>query len=102
MKAFICIAILIVLTSCSNKKIVAVNIEVDRITIDNKLIAKKDFEEKLKITIDSLVISGLNKSMIDIHVTAEKNISEYEMSEIEKAVRRQGVTRDYFWIDKKQ
>ncbi len=91
--------LLVMLTSCSDKKIISVGIDVGRLTIDNKVVDKTDFEEKLKTTIDSLVNSGLDKSMIDVHVTADKQISEYEMSEIEKAIRRQGVTREYVWTD---
>ena len=72
------------LTSCSDKKIISVDIDVDRLAIDNKVVDKTDFEENLKTTIDSLVNSGLDKSMVDVHVTADKQISEYEMSEIEK------------------
>jgi len=87
------------LTSCSDKKIISVGIDIDRLTIDGKVVDKTDFEKKLKTTIDSLVNSGLDKSMIDVHVTADKQISEYEMSEIEKTIRRQGVTREYVWTD---
>ena len=91
--------LLVVLTSCSDKKIISVDIDVDRLTIDNKVVDKAGFEENLKTTIDSLVNSGLDISMVDVHVTADKQISEYEMSEIEKAIRRQGVTRKYVWTD---
>src|SRR5688572_3179361 len=91
--------LLVMLTSCSDKKIISVGIDIDRLTIDGKVVDKTDFEKKLKTTIDSLVNSGLDKSMIDVHVTADKQISEYEMSEIEKTIRRQGVTREYVWTD---
>jgi biopolymer transport protein ExbD len=87
------------LTSCSDKRIISVEINRDKLSIDNKVIDRTDFEERLKITIDSLVNSGLNKSMIDVQVTADKQISTNEMSEIEKAIRRQGVTRDYTWTE---
>ena len=93
---------MLILNSCSDKKIISVDIDVDQVTIDNKKIDRADFEENLKAIIDSLVNSGLKKSMIDVHVTADRGISEYEMSEIEKAIRRQGVTRDYTWTDEKQ
>ena len=99
MKRLTCLTLLLILASCSDQKIISVDIEVDRLTIDNKLIDKDDFERTLKATIDSLVNTGLDKPMIEVHVTADKEISEYEMSEIEKAIRRQGVTRDYTWTD---
>jgi len=99
MRLLTCLSLLGMLISCSEKKIISVDIDVDRLTINNKMINKADFEEKLKMTIDSLMDTGLDKSMIDVHVSAHKQISEYEMSEIEKAIRRQGVTRDYMWTD---
>jgi biopolymer transport protein ExbD len=93
------ITLVMLLTSCSHKRIISVEINRDKLTIDNKVIDKTDFEERLKIKIDSLLNSGLNKSMIDVQVTADKQISTNEMSEIEKAIRRQGVTRDYIWSE---
>jgi hypothetical protein len=102
MRLLTCLTLLLILNSCSDKKTISVDIAVDRLTIDNKQIDKGDFEENLKATIDSLVDSGLNKSMIDVRVTADRRISEYQMGEIEKAIRRQGVTRDYIWTDEKQ
>jgi len=102
MRLLTCLILLLILNSCSDKKAISVDIDVDRLTIDNKKIDKADFEENLKSKIDSLVNSGLKKSMIDVHVTADRRISEYEMSEIEKAIRRRGVTRDYTWTDEKQ
>jgi len=102
MRLLTCLTLLLIFNSCSDRKSIAVDIAVDRLTIENKTIDKADFEENLKATIDSLVNSGLNKSMIDVHVTADRRISQYEMSEIEKAIRRQGVTRGYTWTDEKQ
>lgn len=102
MRLLTCLTLLLILISCSDKKTISVDIDADRVTIDNKKIDKADFEKNLKTIIDSLVNSGLKKSMIYVHVTADRRISEYEMSEIEKAIRRQGVTRDYTWTDEKQ
>jgi len=93
------LTLLMILTSCTEKKIILVDIDLDRLTIDNRVVDKVDFEEKLKMTVDSLVNSGLDKSMIDVQVTADKRISKYEMSEIEKSIRRQGVTRYYTWTE---
>lgn len=97
MRFFAYLTLLIILTSCTVKKNILVDIELDSLTIDNRLVEKVDFEEKLKMAVDSLVNSGLNKSMIHVQVTADKRISTHEMSEIEKAIRQQGVTRDYIW-----
>jgi hypothetical protein len=93
------VTLFVILTSCSDKKVILVDIELDKLTIDNRAVDKADFEEKLKMMVDSLVNSGLDKSMIEVQVTADKRISEYEMSEIEKSIRRQGVTRDYTWTE---
>ena len=99
---FTCLTLVLILTACSDKKAISVEITVDNITIDNKAIDKKDFEGRLKTMVDSLVNSGQSKSMIEVQVTADKQISEYEMSEIEKSIRRQGVTRDYTWTETKR
>ena len=88
MKPLTYLLLLVMLTSCSDKKIISVDINVDRLAIGNKMVDKINFEKNLKTTIDSLVNSGLDKSMIHVHVTADKQMSEYEMSEIEKAIRR--------------
>ena len=100
MRFLTCLTLIAILTACSEKRVIPVDITVDELSIDNRVINKTDFEGRLKATVDSLVNSGLDKSMIEVQVTADRQISEYEMSEIEKAIRRQGVTRDYFWRDK--
>jgi hypothetical protein len=99
MRLFTRLVLLMIVTSCADKHVILVKIDVDSLTIDNRVIDKSDFEQKIGVTIDSLVNSGLDRSMIMINVTASKEISQHEMSEIEKAIRRQRVTRDYTWTD---
>jgi hypothetical protein len=45
------------------------------------------------------VNSGVDKSAVGVHVTVDKQISEYEKSEIERAIRQQPVTGEYSWTD---
>ncbi|NBP69905.1 MAG: hypothetical protein EBR30_21180 [Cytophagia bacterium] len=100
MRLFTCLTLIAILTACSDRRVISVDITVDKLSIDNIVVNKTDFEGRLKATVDSLVNSGFEKATIDVQVTADRQISGYEMSEIEKAIRRQGVTRDYFWRDK--
>jgi len=40
--------LVMLLTSCSDKRIISVEINRDKLTIDNKVIDKTDFEKRLK------------------------------------------------------
>lgn len=87
------------LYSCTEREIISVQVNQDKLVIEDREITKLDFEKELKIIIDIKINEGFKKSELVIHVTADKEIPTIEMSEIEKSIRRSGMSREYFWTE---
>lgn len=97
----ILVLLLLLLNACSEKEIISIHIDLNKARIENKEIEKADFETEFRQVIENKLSFGVSKSDIKIQVTANKDIPTVEMSEVEKAIRRTGIERDYFCTDKR-
>lgn len=93
------VVLLLLLGACKEKEIITIHIGSEKIEIENQEIKRADFEMELRQVVDMRIRAGSGKSDIVIHVYADKDIPAVQMSEFEKAIRRTGISRDYFWTD---
>lgn len=101
MKYFIPLLLIILLCTCTEKKvIIKVQVNSKNITLEGKEIEKDDFENELEKLVEEKLELGLDQSELIIHVNADKETSKYEMSEIEKAIRCSRLDKQYFWKER--
>lgn len=91
------VSLLLLLSACKQKEIITIHIGSEKIQIESQEIKRADFEMELKKVVDMRIRPGSGKSNIVIHIHADKDIPTVQMSEFEKAIRRTGISRDYFW-----
>jgi hypothetical protein len=98
-KHYTSLVLFLVLSSCTEKEIITLRIEPDRIILQGKHIDKTELEKELELMIEQKMEHGLRKSDLRIHVSADGNTPTSEMSKIERAIRRTGVSGDYIWTN---
>ena len=99
LRVYTTLLLLFVFGSCTNKEVITIRIEPDKIILNNKHIEKGKLARELELTIEEKIAHGLQKSDLIIYVSASRNTPTIEMGRIERTVRRTGLSREYFWTD---
>ncbi len=87
------IFILLLLTACSDDKVISVQLSPEKLIIENKEIDKADFEKELKAIVDERTKVGLERKELTIDLKADKRTKRGDLADIEVSLRRLNVRR---------
>ena len=87
------IFVLLLLTACSDDKIISIQISPEKLLLENKEINKVDFEKELKKIVDERTNDGLDKKELTIDLKTDKRTKRGDLADIEVSLRRLNVRR---------
>jgi biopolymer transport protein ExbD len=84
---------LLLLTSCSDDKIIYIQLSPEKLILENKEIDKADFEKELKVIVDKRANNGVDKKELTIDLKTDKRTKRGDLANIEVSLRRLNVKR---------
>jgi hypothetical protein len=82
------IFILLLLTACSDKKVILVQVSPERLILENKEIAKANFEKELKAIVDKKIKDGIKRNELTIDLVTDMRTKRGDLADIEVSLRR--------------
>ncbi|MCZ8020153.1 MAG: hypothetical protein O9294_00195 [Cytophagales bacterium] len=87
------IFILLLLAACSNNKVISIQVSPERLILENKEIAKADFEKELKAIVDKKIKDGIKRSELTVDLVTDLRTKRGDLADIEVSLRRLNIRR---------
>ncbi|NOS94608.1 MAG: hypothetical protein HOP30_22075 [Cyclobacteriaceae bacterium] len=87
------IIILLLLTACSDNKVISVQVSPEKLILENKEIDKVDFEKELKVIVDARKKEGIEAKELTMDIKADKRTKRGDIADIVFSLKRLNIIR---------